>query len=106
MIGFHRCAVGRFVALLYPLLLASAQDDTRVTLGGTYSKMAPEQKALLGRWAREVQKITGHKPDSEQSYNQLPLSSRTTFEAVTHALIHSKLTEPSGKPIGRANRPC
>jgi hypothetical protein len=84
--------------LVCPVLAQSPQTG----LGGKYSALLPEQKALIERWVNEVHKITGVRPDPESSYDQLPLSSRTTFEAVTHALVNSKLTDPSGKPIGRA----
>jgi hypothetical protein len=80
---------------------ALAQTE-QTGLAGKYSALLPEQKALIERWVNEVRRITGVRPDPETSYDQLPLSSRTTFEAVTHALVHSKLTDPSGKPIGRA----
>jgi len=83
-------------------LYAFGENAETVMLGGTFDKLLPEQNALVEGWTREVEKITGQKPDAEASYNQLPLSSHTTFEPVTHALIHSKLTDPSGKPLGRA----
>ena len=46
---------------------------------------------------------TIHKPvDPQQAYNNLPLSTRTTFNAVTHALISTQLTGESGKKLGSA----
>jgi hypothetical protein len=70
--------------------------------GGNYSQLIPEQQALVQRWADEYQKVTGKQLDPEASYDALPISSRTTFEAVTHALAHSTLTDSNGKPLGRA----
>jgi hypothetical protein len=94
--------VASLTAVLCLVPPAPGQTAGQVTLGGKYDRLLPEQKALIERWIREVYRITGERVDAEPSYNQLPLSSRTTFEAVTHALIQSKLTDPSGKPIGKA----
>ena len=46
---------------------------------------------------------TIHKPvDPQEAYNNLPLSTRTTFNAVTHALISTQLTGESGQKLGSA----
>jgi hypothetical protein len=42
--------------------------------------------------------------DPEVAYDKLPLSTRTTFNAVTHALISTPLTDSSGKDLGSAIR--
>lgn len=95
-----RLLVSSAVALstLAPLDAQRTIDE----LGGQYSRLRPEQKALVDRWTREVGKIAGTRPDPARSYDQLPLSARTTFEAVTHALLRSTLTDAKGKSLGRA----
>ena len=98
----HRLGLAGLTAVLCLALPAPGQDTQQPTFGGKYGTLLPEQKTLVERWTREVEKITGVKPDPEQSYNQLPLSSRTTFQAVTHALVQTRLTDPTGKQIGRA----
>ena len=46
---------------------------------------------------------TIHKPvDAREAYNNLKLSTRTTFNAVTHALISTQLTGESGAKLGSA----
>ena len=46
---------------------------------------------------------TIHKPiDPREAYDHLPLSTRTTFNAVTHALISTQLTGESGGKLGPA----
>src|SRR5262249_25631873 len=94
------CCAGllSFIVLGPPLVTARQ----KVTLGGKFSMLQPEQKALIDRWTREVEKIVGTRPDPETAYDQLPLSSRTTFDAVTHALLRTKLTDQYGKSLGRA----
>ena len=38
----------------------------------------------------------------EQAYDNARLSIRTTFDAVTHALLNAKMTDAQGKSLGRA----
>ena len=40
--------------------------------------------------------------DPEQAYNGARVSVRTTFDAVTHALLSTKLTNEKGQSLGRA----
>jgi hypothetical protein len=37
---------------------------------------------------------------AEEGYNSIPLSYKTTFSAVTHALINTPLTDKSGASLG------
>lgn len=64
--------------------------------------MLPPQKALVRRWAAEYTTVFKRELDPEKVYNDLPLSARTTFEAVTHALMSTKLTSVNGKSLGAA----
>jgi hypothetical protein len=86
------------------VLSAIPRPDERVTplLGGSYDHLAPEQKALVQLWSEEYGSITGKKLDAEAGYDSLALSVRTTFEAVTNALLHTKLTDSEGKDLGTA----
>src|SRR5262249_16891095 len=94
---------GRLVAIaLFVSVLLCGQSQQNVSFGGKYSNLQDEQKNLIERWTREIGKIVGTQPDPEHSYDELPLSSRTTYEAITNALLHTTLTNRSGKPIGRA----
>lgn len=105
-----------FVALLVPgsALAAHAQSSTQpqpaatapkpATLpqfGGTYEALKPVQKKLLDEWYADYNKLTGDHA-SPTEYNQYSLSTRTTYEAVTHALMTTQLTDKSGKPMGTA----
>ncbi len=62
----------------------------------------PQQQELVQKWHDEYEKVTGNKVDAKVSYNNLNLSVRTTFEAVTHALLHTKLTDANGNSLGNA----
>ena len=69
--------------------------------GGTYEALNPAQKQLIDEWYADYNKLTGDHA-SPAEYNQYSLSTRTTFEAVTHALQTTALTDKSGKPMGTA----
>jgi peptidyl-tRNA hydrolase len=71
------------------------------TFGGTYEALNPQQKKLMDEWYVDYNKLTGDHA-SPTEYNQYSLSTRTTYEAVTHALMTTQLTEQSGKPMGPA----
>jgi len=69
--------------------------------GASFDRLRAEQKKLVLSWMAEYQKITGRQLDYSV-YDSLPLSTRTTFDAVTHALLSTKLTGPKGAPLGTA----
>ncbi|MCU0245705.1 MAG: hypothetical protein MUC42_03975, partial [Bryobacter sp.] len=85
-------------ALAPALLLAQTPQQ----FGGNFDGLAPAQKGLVRKWAEEYQKIYQQPLDPKKFYDKLPFSTRTTFEAVTHALSRSALTSGSGKPYGTA----
>ncbi len=70
--------------------------------GGTYNKLRPQQQKLANDWVAEYNRIVGKKLDVEKTYNDLPFSTRTTVEAVTHALLTTQLTDSKGTPMGTA----
>jgi len=80
----------------------SAQGGLAIRVGGAYDHLAPEQQALVRAWHEEYARITGKKVDPKDGYDSLKLSVRTTFGAVTHALLQTELTDSDGKPLGNA----
>ena len=104
----------RVVAGTWALLLAAtilvAQDsqgtqgkpaDTQVQFHGTYEELKPQQKKLIDEWYAEYNRLANNQ-SSPAEYNELSLSTRATFEAVTHALMTTKLTDQAGRPMGNA----
>ena len=71
-------------------------------LGKSYASLRPEQKQLVDDFIRRYTATTGSNLVPEQSYDNARLSVRTTFDAVTHALLNAKLTDATGKSLGRA----
>ena len=72
------------------------------TFGATYDELTDEQRGLLDGFFRRAGAILGVTMDPRQRYDAAPLSSRSTFSAITHALLSSTLTDRrSGQSLGR-----
>ncbi len=71
-------------------------------LGKSYAALRPEQRRLVDEFVRRYNATTGSKLVPEQAYDNARLSIRTTFDAVTHALLNAKITDVQGKDLGRA----
>jgi hypothetical protein len=69
---------------------------------GKYASLKPEQKALVDDWMRRFSETIRKPVDPKTAYDNLPLSTRTTFNAVTHALLSTQLTDGSGSKLGSA----
>src|SRR5580765_7309146 len=71
-------------------------------IGGKYASLKTEQKALVDDWMKRFSATIKKPVDPEKAYDNLPLSTRTTFNAVTHALLSTQLTDESGGNLGSA----
>jgi len=69
---------------------------------GTYESLSAPQKALIDDFLARFRKVIGKPVDASELYRNSPISSRTTFEAVTHALSHSRRTDAQGASLGTA----
>jgi len=67
-----------------------------------YASLDDERKALLDAPARAYNETTGRNLTTQEWFDQLSLSERTTFDAITNALIDTELTDADGRPLGRA----
>jgi hypothetical protein len=81
---------------------AQQQTSSPHQLGESYATLRPEQKQLIDDYVRRYNQTMGSKLVAQQVYEGGRLSMRTTFDAVTHALLSTKLTDPQGKSLGRA----
>src|SRR5215468_3638860 len=96
----------RFTGTLALLLAAMLNTQNRAPTGpqefhGTYEELTPVQKKLIDEWYAEYNQMT-HDNSQPTEYNQFSTSTRSTFEAVTHALMTTPLTDKSGKSMGSA----
>src|SRR4051812_45650858 len=93
-------------ALLGLGISAGAQNGRAATshlpgdFAGGYDSLKTEQRALVDDWMKRFSATTRKQLDARQAYNNLSLSTRTTFNAVTHALISTQLTGKSGQRLG------
>jgi hypothetical protein len=78
-----------------------AKGDT-LELGRSYATLRPEQARLIDSFIRSYNDTTGSNLVAQQAYDNARLSIRTTFDAVTHALLNAEMTDSHGKSLGRA----
>ena len=92
-----------FVIVLSGAALASAQPDPAPPeFGGKYADLTPRQIELFDDLLRRFNELTGEALDPETTYDLARLSKRTTYEAATHALANSTLTDANGESVGSA----
>jgi hypothetical protein len=78
------------------------QVEPPQTFGATYDELSDAQRVLLDGFFQRAAGILGVPINPRERYDAAPLSSRSTFGAVTHALLASSLTDRrSGQPLGR-----
>ena len=83
----------------------SAQQSTpeqAVRFGKSYQELKPPQRRLIDDWVARFNRTMGRELDPEEVYDSAPVSVRSTFEAVTHALMTTPLTDAEGRPMGTA----
>src|SRR3954453_18462462 len=89
-------SVWRFIGLvLIPSLTGLALQDAE--FGGTYERLRPEKRKLVDDWFYRYNQRTHKHLSPEAGYNTVPVSVRTTFEAVTHALMTTRLTRQNAE---------
>ncbi len=82
-------------------VLADARADAD-TGESTFKDLDRDQQRLFEPYARVYNEDSGNSLSAEQYFDSLTVSERTTYYAVTHALINSELTDESGASLGRA----
>jgi len=82
-------------------VVADARADVD-TGQSTYQDLDADQQRLFGPYTERFNEQTGNRLSPQQYFDSLTISERTTYYAVTHALIHSRLTDESGASLGRA----
>jgi hypothetical protein len=70
--------------------------------GGSFQELRPEQQRLVVDTVSRFNSSTGQSLNPELVYDGARVSVRSTFEAVTQALLNTKLTSESGDPLGNA----
>jgi len=68
---------------------------------GGYAELLPEQRRLIDDWSERFGKALGRQVTAAALYSDFALSTKTTFNAVTHALRQTTLTDRAGLPLNR-----
>lgn len=68
-------------------------------VAGKYADLAPQQRRLVDDWTSRFNSIMSKSITPVELYDDMILSSKTTFNAVTHALQRTTLTDKAGKPM-------
>ncbi|MDX2181745.1 MAG: hypothetical protein SFV18_19285 [Bryobacteraceae bacterium] len=82
-----------------PVPVRAAEPEN---LGQSYAVLRPKQKRLVDDFVRRYNETTKSQVKPEAGYDGARLSIRTTFDAVTHALLEAKLTAGDGTSLGSA----
>ena len=98
-------SVDSVVAQTPPIQNATPSQNTgsgEREIGKSYATLRPEQQRLVDHFVSRYNQVTGSQLVPEQAYDKARLSVRTTFDAVTHALLNAKITDTTGKNLGHA----
>ena len=67
-----------------------------------YVELDADRQRIFDTYARAMNVKLGENLSPEERFRALSLSEQTTFDAITHALLHSTLTDDAGQPLGKA----
>ena len=67
-----------------------------------YVELDADRQRIFDTYARAMNVKLGESMSPEERFRALSLSEQTTFDAITHALLHSMLTDEAGQPLGKA----
>jgi hypothetical protein len=93
VVGIDRSWPGKIVVHPAP----PARADQRV-----YADLAPRQRELFVTYVDHYNAARGSRYTPEEVFSRLTVSEQTTFYAITHALLHSDLSDASGASLGQA----
>src|SRR5262245_20788709 len=94
--------VGSLLMSAFVAALAQARQSPP-RFGGGYAALDERRQQLVKDWVTRFNKIASQTLDAAAFYDDvLSLSTRTTFDAVTHALSTTPLTDQSGASLGNS----
>ena len=67
-----------------------------------YIELDADRRHLFDTYARELNVKLGENLSPEERFRALSVSEQTTFDAVSHALLQSTLSDEARRPLGRA----
>ena len=81
---------------LAPVVTPAQQVDATQ---GSYAALSPAQRRLVDDVTGRLEAATAKQLEPGPLFDSLPLSTRTTFDAVTHALSQTRLTSADGASL-------
>ena len=85
------------------LVTSLAAQAPPTQFGGEYAGLDARRQQLIADWVSRFNDVTGQKSTAAPFYDsQVRMSARTTFDAVTNALMRTPLTDASGQAMGDA----
>ena len=99
-IGYGRMGVAAVLSLsCFAFPAALQQKPAAPTFAGKYTELQDQQKRLVDDWFQRFSETIKKPVAAREGYDMLPLSVKTTFNAVTHALLRTPMTDSSGKVL-------
>jgi len=97
---FQRMTLAVCSCAIAALTVTHAQQP-EVRFGGAYSELGDRRQQLIDNWVARFIKTTGQQVAAGPLDDDvLALSTKTTFEAVTHALTTTALTDHTAASLG------
>jgi len=91
------------LALVMSFARSEPAGQTQPQFGGAYAALDARRQQLVNDWVSRFGDVTGQKLPPDALYDDvISLSTKTTFDAITHALTRSLLTDASGAQLGDA----
>jgi len=75
------------------------EEDIGISVFGD---LEPAQQVLVEGYTAAFNERSGRDLSTQEYYDSMSVSERTTYDAVTHALMNSKLTDEEGNNLGSA----
>jgi hypothetical protein len=75
------------------------EEDTGISIFGD---LVPAQQVLVEGYTAAFNERSGRDLSTQEYFDSMSVSERTTYDAVTHALMNSKLTDQEGNDLGNA----
>lgn len=93
--------ITKFILLFFVLGLLSLSSTGQIA-ADQFTQMRPKARALFEKWASKQVSIDQRPLTPKQKFLSLSVSQRSTFAAITNALLFTNLTDAYGNKLGSA----
>lgn len=87
---------------MWPGQILAEQKEEQKKIPNRYAELEPRQRELFNTYVAAYNKKTGFSVEPQVFFDSQSVSERTTFEAITNALMKTELTDQGGKSLGAA----